>query len=54
VQPDTIGNGDGIGPDLVNVADRRDLRWVARYIEAGPVLAEAIRRRLSSSPGTGM
>jgi protein SCO1 len=28
----TIGKGDGIGPDLANVTQRRDHCWVSRYI----------------------
>ena len=28
----TVGKGDGIGPDLANVAKRREHCWVARYI----------------------
>jgi protein SCO1 len=37
----TIGKGDGIGPDLMNVTRRRDHCWVARYIaEPDRVLAE--------------
>lgn len=37
----TIGKGDGIGPDLVNVTLRRDPSWVARYIaEPDRMLAE--------------
>ena len=28
----TIGQGDGIGPDLANVTKRRDRSWVGRYI----------------------
>jgi len=28
----TVGKGDGIGPDLVNVTKRRDHHWVSRYI----------------------
>src|SRR5712671_2439343 len=29
----TVGKGDGIGPDLVNVTKRRDHCWVGRYIQ---------------------
>jgi protein SCO1/2 len=37
----TIGKGDGIGPDLMNVTTRRDHCWVARYVaEPDRVLAE--------------
>jgi protein SCO1/2 len=28
----TVGKGDGIGPDLVNVTKRREHCWVGRYI----------------------
>lgn len=30
----TIGKGDLIGPDLVNVRQRRDPSWLARYVTA--------------------
>jgi protein SCO1/2 len=30
----TIGNGDGVGPDLAGVTTRRDRVWLARYIAA--------------------
>ncbi len=37
----TVGKGDGIGPDLVNVTTRRDHCWVGRYIaEPDRMLAE--------------
>jgi protein SCO1/2 len=37
----TIGKGDGIGPDLMNVTARREHCWVARYIaEPDRMLAE--------------
>jgi protein SCO1/2 len=37
----TVGKGDGVGPDLVNVTQRRDHCWVSRYIsEPDKVLAE--------------
>jgi len=37
----TVGRGDGIGPDLVNVTTRRDHCWVGRYIaEPDKMLAE--------------
>ena len=37
----TVGKGDGIGPDLVNVTARRDHCWVGRYIaEPDKMLAE--------------
>jgi protein SCO1/2 len=31
----TIGAGDGLGPDLLDVTSRRDRGWLARYV-AGP------------------
>ncbi len=30
----TIGHGDGLGPDLIGVAEVRDKSWLARYIAA--------------------
>lgn len=30
----SIGRGDGIGPDLARVAERRERAWLARYIAA--------------------
>jgi protein SCO1/2 len=30
----TIGHGDGLGPDLIGVAEVRDKTWLARYIAA--------------------
>jgi len=37
----TIGQGDGIGPDLAGVTARRDRAWVARYIaEPDQMLAD--------------
>jgi protein SCO1 len=37
----TVGSGDGIGPDLLNVTTRRDHCWVRRYIaEPDRMLAE--------------
>jgi protein SCO1/2 len=37
----TIGGGDRIGPDLVGVTERRDRRWLGRYLqEPEKVLAE--------------
>src|SRR5919202_2983541 len=36
----TVGNGDGIGPDLAGVTDRRDRAWLERYLaEPDQVLA---------------
>ena len=29
----TVGGGDGIGPDLVNVHERRDADWLVRWID---------------------
>lgn len=40
----TIGAGDRIGPDLMGVTERRDRRWLERYIrEPEKVLAEGDR-----------
>jgi protein SCO1 len=37
----TIGNGDGVGPDLAGVTTRRERGWLARYlVEPDRVLAE--------------
>jgi len=37
----TIGQGDGVGPDLAGVTKRRDRAWLARYVaEPDRVLAE--------------
>jgi len=37
----TIGHGDGVGPDLAGVTDRRDRAWLIRYVaEPDRVLAE--------------
>jgi protein SCO1/2 len=37
----TIGGGDRIGPDLMGVTERRDRRWLGRYLqEPEKVLAE--------------
>jgi protein SCO1/2 len=37
----TIGGGDRIGPDLTGVTERRDRRWLERYLqEPEKVLAE--------------
>ena len=30
----TIGKGDGVGPDLLNVTERRNRSWLARYVAA--------------------
>jgi protein SCO1/2 len=30
----TIGQGDGVGPDLAGVTTRRDREWLARYLKA--------------------
>ena len=37
----TIGSGDGLGPDLLNVTARRERSWLARYLaEPDRMLAE--------------
>ena len=34
----TIGHGDGLGPDLIGVAEVRDKSWLTRYIAAPDVV----------------
>jgi len=37
----TVGGGDGLGPDLLGVTDRRDPAWLARWVkEPSKMLAE--------------
>ncbi|HEX7671983.1 MAG TPA: SCO family protein, partial [Polyangiaceae bacterium] len=44
----TIGHGDGLGPDLIGVAEVRDKSWLARYIAApDEVLASGDRFAMS-------
>jgi len=48
----TVGKGDGVGPDLVNVVGRRGHDWVARYVaqpetmlaEGDPVAKELFKK----------
>jgi protein SCO1 len=40
----SIGKGDGLGPDLLDVSSRRDRRWLARYVaEPDAMLADGDR-----------
>jgi protein SCO1/2 len=34
----TIGQGDGVGPDLIGVADRRDPAWMVRWLSEPDVM----------------